>query len=192
VSDIVNKVKDFVIEKCEQHKTNPKFGHYDYWNDHIKRVAYHAVALAEQYGADVEIVELGALLHDISMPSEYGSRNEHHIFSAEMAEQLLTDLGYPNDRVERVKQCVFNHPNKIKHLRETIEEYCVSDADALAHFERVPSLFSLAFNIVGMNLEDGREYVKNKLQNDYNGLSDKTKQAYQAKYETMMNAVFVE
>ncbi|MFA7135217.1 MAG: hypothetical protein WC125_05075 [Bacteroidales bacterium] len=57
MNDIVEKIRRFVMEKCEQHKTNEKFGFYDYWNDHISRVVYHAVELAKHYGADIEIVE---------------------------------------------------------------------------------------------------------------------------------------
>ncbi|MCL2531829.1 MAG: HD domain-containing protein [Oscillospiraceae bacterium] len=76
MANIVNSVRAFVLEKCEQHKKNPKFGHYDYWNDHIKRVVFHAVNLAVLYGADAEIVELGALLHDISMPSELSEQSK--------------------------------------------------------------------------------------------------------------------
>ena len=121
MSETINKVREFVLEKCEQHKQNPKYGHYDYWNDHIKRVVYHAVNLANRYGADAEIVELGALLHDVSMPSEYGDRSEHYIFSAEMAEKLLTELNYPQDRIEHVKKCVFNHSGRNSHLRDTEE-----------------------------------------------------------------------
>ena len=151
------------MEKCDRHQKNVKFGCYDYWNDHIKRVVYHAVILAKKYDADVEIVELGALLHDISMLFEYGERSEHHIYSTEMAETLLTSLNYPRDRIERVKKCVFNHLSRNQHLRETIEETCVSDADALAHFDRIPSLFSLVYGVLGMSLEEGRDNVKKKI-----------------------------
>ncbi|MFA5153323.1 MAG: HD domain-containing protein [Clostridia bacterium] len=192
MSIIVDKVKHFVLEKCEQHKKNVKYGYYDYWNDHIKRVVYHAVKLAKKYDADVEIVELGSLLHDISMPSEYGERSEHHIYSTEMAETLLTSLDYPRERIERVKKCVFNHPGRNKHMRETIEETCVSDADALAHFDRIPSLFSLVYGVLGMSLEEGRENVKQRLEGDYWGLSEQSKQMYKKKYEEIMNSLFVE
>ena len=192
MSRITEKIKEFVIEKCRQHKKNPKFGYYDYWNDHIKRVVHHAVVLANQYGADVEIVELGALLHDVSMPSEYGDRSEHHVFSAEMTENLLTELNYPHDKIELVRKCVFNHSGQNAHLRNTLEEICVSDADALAHFDRIPSLFSLAYGIHKMTLEEGREYVKERLQGDYAGLSEKSKLVYKEKYDAMMKTVFVD
>jgi len=192
MSEIVNKVREFVLEKCEKHKKNPKWGYYDYWNDHIKRVVHHAVNLANQYGADAEIVELGALLHDISMPAEYGDRSEHYIYSAEMAETLLTELNYPQDKLDIVRKCVYNHSGRNAHLRNTPEETCVSDADALAHFDRIPSLFKLAYNISNMSLEEGREYVKERLQGDYNGLSEQSKIAYKEKYEKIIEIVFVD
>lgn len=189
MSEILNNIRNILLEKCEQHK---KHVGYDYWNDHIKHVVKHAVYLANQYGADAEIVELGALLHDISMPSEYGERSEHHVYSAEMAEKLLTELNYPQDKKEKVRKCVYNHSGRNRHLRETLEEYCVSDADALAHFDRIPSLFSLAYNLHGMSLDEGRAYVKQRLQDDYNELSEQSKQIYKTKYETIMEIVFVD
>jgi len=89
MSEIVDKIRHILLEKCEQHK---KHIGYDYWNDHIKNVVEYAVSIANEYGADVKTVELGALLYGISMPAEYGERSEHHVYSAEMAETLLTEL----------------------------------------------------------------------------------------------------
>ena len=78
------------------------------------------------------------------------------------------------------------------HLSKSIEETCVSDADALAHFDRIPSLFSLAYGVLNMNLEQGREDVKNRLQGDYCGLSEPTKQLYKQKFDTIMEVLFVD
>lgn len=189
MSQTTENIRTILLEKCEQHKAHVG---YDYWNDHIKRVVAHAANLAEQYGADTEIVALGALLHDISMPSEYGERSEHHIYSAEMAETLLTELQYPRDRIERVRKCVLHHSGRNRQLRDTIEEICVADADALAHFDRIPSLFSLAYNFHNMTLDEGREYVKKRLSDDYNELSDRTKEQYRQRYEMIMETVFVD
>jgi len=192
LSETVNKVREFVQEKCIQHKANPKYGLYDYWNDHIKRVVYHAVQLANERGADTEIVELAALLHDISMPSEYGERSAHHIYSAEMAENLLKELDYPSEKIAIVRKCVFNHKGRNAHLRDTAEDICISDADALAHFDRIPSLFKLAFSVLNMGLEEGRDYVKARLQGDYDGLSERLKSAYKSKFDVIMETVFVD
>ena len=74
---IVESIKEELLKRCDAY--NEKYG-YDFWNDHIKYVVKNSVNLARKYHADVEIVELGALLHDIAMPSEIGPREEHNIF----------------------------------------------------------------------------------------------------------------
>jgi len=43
-----------------------------------------------------------------------------------------------------------------------------------------------------MSLEEGREYVKKRLQGDYNDLSERSKQLYRNKYETIMEILFVD
>ena len=65
--------------------------------------------LQKKYNADIEIVELGTLLHDIAMPSEIGPREEHNVYGAKIADELLTELNYPEDRKERVKECILRH-----------------------------------------------------------------------------------
>ncbi|MDR1692836.1 MAG: HD domain-containing protein [Oscillospiraceae bacterium] len=192
MNSVVEAIREIVLNHCEQHKKNEKFGFYDYWNDHIKRVVHHTAVLAKEYGADEEIAALAALLHDVSMPAEFGDRGEHHRFSAKMTETLLGGLRYPPDRIQRVRDCVFNHPNSNRHLRTTIEETCIADADALAHFDRIPSLFSLAYRILGMGLDEGREYVKERLYGDLWCLSERTKEVYGQKLKGFLESLFVD
>ena len=100
MSEIVESIKEELLNRCKIY--NEKYG-YDFWNDHIKYVVKNSVELAKKYDADIEIVELGALLHDIAMPSEIGDREQHNINGAKIANELLTKLNYPEDRKERVK-----------------------------------------------------------------------------------------
>lgn len=190
MSEITEKVKEELLNRCEKYKE--KNG-YDFWNDHIKFVVQNSVKLAKEYGADVEIVELGALLHDIAMPSEYGEREQHHIYGAEIAEQLLTELNYPQDRIEKVKNCVLNHRGSKDRPRNTIEEQCVADADVIAHFDCIPSLFHLAFgkNEKDLSIEDGTEFIKQKLERDYNKLSERTREMLKDRYKQITEVLFV-
>ena len=80
-------------------------------------------------------------MHDIAMPSEIGPREEHNVYGAKIADELLTELNYPEDKKERVKECVLRHRGSKKLPRNTIEEQCVADADVIAHFDCIPSLF---------------------------------------------------
>ena len=77
MNEVIENIKQELLKRCNNYKE--KYG-YDFWNDHIKYVVKNSIELAKKYNADVEIVELGALLHDISMPSEIGPRDEHHIY----------------------------------------------------------------------------------------------------------------
>lgn len=188
MSEITEKIKQELLIRCE--KSKEKDG-YDFWDEHIKYVVENARKLAKQYGADIEIVELGALLHDIAMPSEYGEREEHHIYGAEIAEQLLAELEYPKDRIERVKNCVLNHRGTKDRPRNTIEEQCVADADAIAHFDCIPTLFALAYKEMNLSIADGKEYIRKKLERDYNKLSPKTREILKGRYENIINVLFV-
>lgn len=104
MSEITEKIKEELLNRCRtyQEKTG-----YDFWEEHIQYVVKNAVQLAKEQGADIEIVELGALLHDISMPSEYGSRDEHHIYGAKIAEELLNKLDYPKEKNRISKKMCF-------------------------------------------------------------------------------------
>lgn len=187
MSKITEDIRREVLTRCEKSKQDMGF---DIWDEHIKYVVEYAISLAKEYGADVEIVELGALLHDISMPSEYGEREKHNIYGAEIAEKLLTELNYPQDRIERVKKCVLNHRGSSNAVRDTIEEQCVADADVIAHFDCIPSLFHLAYKERNMTVPEGEEFIKKKLQGDYNKLSDRTRELLKDRYKNILNVLF--
>ena len=60
------------------------------------------------------------------------------------------------------------------------------DADAISHFDSVPSLLYLAYVQKGMGVEAGKEFVKNKLARSFQKLSTESKQYYHDKYEKVM------
>lgn len=63
--NIVEQIKTLVQQKSAQYQKNDP-GEYDFWNGHLKYVYDETIDLANKYGADLEIVQLGALLHDIA------------------------------------------------------------------------------------------------------------------------------
>lgn len=188
MSEVVENIREELIKRCNMY--NEK-NDYDFWNDHIKFVVKNAVELAKECGADVEIVELGALLHDISMPSEIGPREEHNIYGTKIADELLTKLDYPKDRIERVKECVLRHRGSKDLPRNTIEEQCVADADVIAHFDCIPSLFHLVYKEMNLSINDGVDFLKKKLERDYNKLSPRARDILKDRYENILNVLFV-
>lgn len=101
--------------------------------DHIRRVYAMAVRLAREEGADLEIVKAAALLHDIA-DSAAGTpeRENHHLASALAAEKLLSEEGWPPDRIAAVQHCIRSHRFRRKEeTPRTLEAKILFDADKL-------------------------------------------------------------
>lgn len=184
---IVEEIRKEVLEKSKNHKEKDGL---DIYYDHIWFVVKNAKYLAKKYHADLEIVELGALLHDIAIITENGPREKHHLYGKDLAEQLLQKYHYPKEKIERVKKCVLNHRGMKDFPRNSIEEEIVADADVIAHFDALPSLFSDAFHVRGLNLEEGTEFVFRKLQRDYQKLSPRSKELFKNRYDQIMKILF--
>ena len=177
--DIIEIIKEDIISLSNEYKNN-SIDEYDFWNEHVKYVYEEAVNLANKYNADLEIVSLGALLHDIALIKKVGERKDHHINGKILSKEILEKYNYPKDKLDKVSDCVYNH--RSSKNATNIEELCVCDADILAHFDNIPMLFNLIFNINNIKLNEVRKFIKDSFEKDYNDLSDKTKEIFKDKY----------
>lgn len=184
--NIVKAIRNEVLEEIEKYK-NESEDHYDFWNEHIKYVVFEALSLADEFGADKEIVELGALLHDIALITKVGERKDHHINGEILAKELLMRRGYDAGKMAKVLACVRNH--RSSKNASSIEETCVCDADILAHFDNIPMIFSNILSRSSANLEGVRKNLKESLEKDYNDLSEKTKIAFCDRYNMICEIV---
>ena len=66
MDDITENVLNYVKYEIENYKNNSK-EKYDFWENHIKYVYDESIKLANLYDADLNVVRLGALLHDIAL-----------------------------------------------------------------------------------------------------------------------------
>jgi uncharacterized protein len=109
--------------------------------DHVWRVTAMAIRLARGEGADVTVVRLAALLHDVPVP-EAGEnsgkaesparRRAHHMAAADFARALLMGRGLGTKAVENVVHCIEAHRYRDQSVQpETIEAKCLYDADKL-------------------------------------------------------------
>lgn len=100
--------------------------------DHVLRVYKIAEYLAISEGADLEIVCAAALLHDAvgAMPED-ASRGNHHQASANFAQGVLIDEGWPTERIEAVLHCIRAHRYRSTEKPETLEAKVLFDADKL-------------------------------------------------------------
>ena len=172
VTHILERVRSEVERACAA-PTNA-FG-YGIWTHHITQVVQFGRELSERLGADAEIVELAALLHDVAGIKDVRLEPEHHLHSAAEAQQLLTALSYPPERAERVAACIVTHRASRGLVPETLEARCLASADAVAHIAQVPSLLHLAYVRKGLSVDEGASWVSAKLVRSYGKLCPEAK-----------------
>lgn len=178
---IIQNITRIVKNACGQ-KTN-LFGP-EIWDNHIVKVIHYGNQLARERGADQEIVELAALLHDYSGIKDFKMYENHHIYSALSAEKLLARYGYPQDRIRQIQHCILTHRGSRPLKRRTKAAQCLADADSIAHFNAVPSLMNLAVNTLNVQKKEANLWVAKKLTQSWNKLSDETQQLMKHTYET--------
>lgn len=180
--DIVKYLKTEVRNRAENR--NNKFGIGVLY--HIEAVVRNAEILANKYNADKEICIIAAWLHDIASITDYKLYEEHHIHGTKIASEILRKFEYDDNKIELVKACILNHRGSIDNKRLSKEEQIIADADAISHFDSIPSLLYLAYRERNMNIEEGKNFVKSKLERSYRKLSDKSKIFYKEKFENVM------
>ena len=188
MSSIVEKIKEEVIRRSNKFQENTKGtkDEYNLYFEHIKYVYKYACMIAKDKNVDIESIKLSALLHDISMTDIILDRDKHNEYSSVIAEKLLRENNYPEEKIILVKKCILNHSNKRKNYRTTKEEQILVDADAMAHFDCLLSLYSLGVNVIGLDEISAIQLVKDKITKDYNEISEETKNYVKDKYERIM------
>lgn len=121
---VVDKTRKYVKNKLEGEAT----GH-DWW--HIVRVCKTAEYIAEKENADIFVVQLAALLHDIA-DWKFNDGNEN--IGADLAGKWLCSLQVPQDLIKSVTEIVKTISFKggtVDSSQKTIEGKVVQDADRL-------------------------------------------------------------
>ena len=189
MSDIVNKMRQEIINRSNafEEQTKGTKDQYNIYREHIQYVHKYVVLLSENKKVDREVLELSALLHDISMTDKKLDRSKHNEYGSVIAEQLLRENNYPEDKVQLVKKCILNHSSKRAEFRTTEEERILVDADGLSHFDSINNLYSLAHNVMKLNDKDTIKFIQDKLTKDYNEISDDLKYLINDKYNKVMS-----
>lgn len=103
--------------------------------DHVMRVYRLCLRLAEgEENVDLEVLKAAALLHDIARMREFRDptgRVDHASLGAEMAEDILREVGYDKGKIGKIKHCIEAHRFRGRVKPRTIEAKILSDADKL-------------------------------------------------------------
>ncbi|MCK5629499.1 MAG: HD domain-containing protein [Nanoarchaeota archaeon] len=180
--DIIQDIKDFVENECK--KPSSKYG-YDLFPFHLVSMVNHAEKLADELGGDKEIILIAAWLHDIG--SIIYGRKDHHITGARIAEEKLKEFHFPDEKIELIKKCIFNHRSSQQNARNSIEEKIIAEADILSNFENIAGIFKAAFIYEDKTQGEAKESVRQKLERKWKQLHfDNSKEIIRPKFEAAM------
>jgi uncharacterized protein len=179
---MIHDIERMVEQVCKQ-ETNI-FG-FTIWTHHITHVVKNAKRLAKLLGADLEIVEIAALLHDFASVKDKNLYKDHHINSAIEAEKILKRFDYPAEKIEAVKHCIETHRGSVQEQWRSIEAQCVASADAMAHIQNVPALLYSAFNR-GKDIDEGVDWLRKKLERSWNKMIPQAQEIVKEKYEAAL------
>lgn len=103
--------------------------------DHVMRV-YNLCLMISKYeeNVDLEILIPAALLHDIARVEESEDKTgkiDHAVLGSELAENILKDLEYDEEKIEKIKHCILTHRFRTGNEPRTMEAKILFDSDKL-------------------------------------------------------------
>ncbi len=169
-----------VVEACgaAANVLTPSFYH-----EHIRVVEKYASGLAIRLGADVEIVELAALLHDISAVRDFSSLPRHAAASAELARARLVEGGYPAERADAVAEAIVRHSEPMAVGEASLEAVCLAHADAMAQIAMPTYWLWFAFRVRQLGYEEGKRWYAERVRQSWQRLIPEARELLGARYD---------
>ena len=139
--EFFEKLKEKVMPYFEG--TNPC---HDF--NHVKRVLKLALIIGKKESADLDIIKTAVLLHDIARKEQDDSRGKicHAKRGAEIAKQILEEMGFLKDKIGNVVHCIRAHRFRGDSAPETIEAKVLCDADNLDAIGAIGILRAASFS----------------------------------------------
>ena len=163
----------------------------DKWADwlyeyHVLVVAEQARQLAAKYGANAEIAEVCALLHDIADAVTQRKDPEHEAKSLAIARDLLAKNSYSDDEITLIVEDALRfHSCHNGEQPASLEGKILSTADAYAHL-KTDFYFHAIHMFKGIKTyRESKEWILAKLERDYNNktLFEDEKNAWKRDYD---------
>lgn len=127
------KTAQKALRRATQAEALARFGEgkpaYNYRWEHVTAVVALALKLAELTGADREVVEAAAWLHDVRK----AAGDKHPQQGAKFARKKLAMTDFPPEKIERVAQAIEDHMGLWRDQPlQNLESQVLWDADKLA------------------------------------------------------------
>ena len=110
---------------------NDARGSHDW--DHIERVYNTALKIGIKEGANLEIIKLAAIFHDIGRKSqdESNGKIDHSKMGAKLAKKILEKYGFEKEKIKKIIHCVETNRSRGKKKPKSKEAKVLFDADKL-------------------------------------------------------------
>ena len=154
MKDILLKAEEFVKEQYEK-KDSKKFTFHSL--KHVNRTVKAVQLIAENSkvtAAELEILKIAALFHDIGIVESYDNHEEG---SAQIAIEFLEKHNYPVEKINKVKACIIVTNLSLEPKNKL--EYIIRDADVIhlgkkSFFKRNSELRQELANVTGKVFTD--------------------------------------
>lgn len=100
---------------------------------HVERVYNLAMNIGKQEKADLSVLAIACLLHDIGRKEEMKSRGKfcHAEKGAELADKILHRYKIDQNSLDNILHCIISHRYRNNNIPKTIEAKVLFDADKL-------------------------------------------------------------
>lgn len=127
-----SKYRDQILERAEEYYRQYDGVDNSHDRNHFFRVEHTAKRMAEEEGADLEIIEAACLLFDVArILEDRGDVEDHALASSEIAQKILKDLDFPREKINKVCYTIKVHRRSAGITPDTIEAKILQDADYL-------------------------------------------------------------
>ncbi|MDH5362478.1 MAG: HD domain-containing protein [Aigarchaeota archaeon] len=99
--------------------------------EHVRRVQMNCLALARSESANLNVLRLAAILHDVGITWEMKQGLDHAVASARTARRIMRKHGVPSAIVEAVCRAIASHRYGAGLKPNTVEGRILQDADRL-------------------------------------------------------------
>jgi HD superfamily phosphodiesterase len=122
------------------------YGPLNYRWEHVQAVVRTALRLSELTGADAEVVEAAAWLHDVAKGAQDGTGNDvHGQQGATIARSILHGTDFPVHKVAAVGDAILKHVGLVSETQVTpLEAAIIWDADKLSKLGALGVLHAVA------------------------------------------------
>ena len=167
---MIEELREMIIDLCPD----------DIWKKHIESVIKYSLLLAEKLGADKEVCEISAILHDITKIR--GQPKNHNITGAKEAGDILEGYGY--NKIEEVKQCIISHSSNPDYVPVSLEAKIIASADAIAVIKEWETIISHDFKKGKSKKEIEEKFIKH-----YGKIMTEAKYLVKKDYEEIMKSL---